>query len=105
MREKIDGQKFKNVAREYGYTLKNLSTKIGYSEGYLSNCVVAGELEERVINLIENIAGIPRNKILDNKSFIPKEEMTDEELRLYSVINKACYDAFIGALKKWGGIL
>lgn len=105
MKVTIDATRFKSVAKEYGYSLKALSQKIGYSDTYLSNCALAGEMEERVVNAIELLAGIPRGKFLDNKNYIPKEEMTDDELRLYSVINKACYDTFVGALKKWGGIL
>ena len=101
MKIAIDGNALRKAIEQTGNTLSSASRKLGYSASYLSVVIANEEIEERVVVLLKGLLGIDINQITPRESI----EFTDEEWRLYKVINKACYDAFSGALKKWGGLV
>ena len=100
MKIKIDGNALRKAIEHSGNTLSSASKKLGYSPSYLYYVISQGEMEERVAMSFKTVLGIDVNQVAPKESY----DFTPEEWRLYKVINKACYDAFSGALKKWGGL-
>lgn len=106
MKVKINSDALKKEIARTGRTIAEASQAIGYSAGALYRISSVGEMEERVVNLLESIGVKKSAYVFDERPrdmFYNCEDFTEEDKKLYKVVNKAVYDALSGVFKKYMG--